>query len=59
MNRKLYRQAVGRGLCFEIQYADLLNEKTRITTIHYSHLFYMYYKSKVSTCYIFLINLAL
>ncbi|RLU15007.1 hypothetical protein DMN91_012894 [Ooceraea biroi] len=46
MSRKLYRQAVGRGMWFEIQYADLLNQKTRVTTIYYSHLFYMYYKSR-------------
>ncbi|GAB1863520.1 Ribonuclease P protein subunit p30 [Camponotus japonicus] len=44
MKRKMYRQAVARGLCFEIQYADLLNRKTRIATIHYSHLLYMCYK---------------
>ncbi|XP_029161901.1 ribonuclease P protein subunit p30 isoform X2 [Nylanderia fulva] len=44
LKRKLYRQAVARGLCFEIQYADLLNRKTRIATIHYSHLLHMYYK---------------
>ncbi|XP_050455686.1 ribonuclease P protein subunit p30 [Cataglyphis hispanica] len=44
MKRKLYRQAVARGLCFEIQYADLLNRKTRVATIHYSHLLHMYYK---------------
>ncbi|XP_072767287.1 ribonuclease P protein subunit p30 [Anoplolepis gracilipes] len=44
MKRKLYRQAVARGLCFEIQYANLLNRKTRVATIHYSHLLHMYYK---------------
>lgn len=47
MKRKLYRQAVARGLCFEIQYADLLNRKTRVATIHYSHLLHMYYKCMV------------
>lgn len=44
LKRKLYRQAVARGLCFEIQYTDLLNRKTRVATIHYSHLLHMYYK---------------
>ncbi|XP_012228907.1 ribonuclease P protein subunit p30 [Linepithema humile] len=46
LNRKLYRLAVGRGLCFEVQYANmLLNQKTRIATIHLAHQFYMYRKS--------------
>lgn len=48
MNRKLYQQAVERGLCFEIQYADLLEPETRKAAIYHSHLFYTYGKSRVS-----------
>ncbi|XP_011147047.1 ribonuclease P protein subunit p30 isoform X2 [Harpegnathos saltator] len=46
MNRKLYQQAVERGLSFEIQYADLLQPETRKMAIYYSHLFYSYGKSR-------------
>lgn len=46
MNRKLYQQAVERGLHFEIQYADVLNPDTRRIAIYHSHLFYTYGKSK-------------
>ncbi|XP_076757540.1 ribonuclease P protein subunit Rpp30 [Xylocopa sonorina] len=45
-NKKLYDQAVERGLHFEIQYTDLLNIEFRRRIIHYSHLFYTYGKSK-------------
>lgn len=47
-NRKLYLQAVERGVHFEIQYADILNESTRKYALHYSHLFYIFGKSRVS-----------
>lgn len=47
LNKKLYDQAVERGIHFEIQYADLLNVEFRKTAIHYSHLFHTYGKSKV------------
>ncbi|CAL7950859.1 unnamed protein product [Xylocopa violacea] len=46
LNKKLYDQAVERGIHFEIQYTDLLNVESRKRTIHYSHLFYTYGKSK-------------
>ncbi|KAK0096675.1 hypothetical protein PV326_004754 [Microctonus aethiopoides] len=45
-SRKLYSQAVERGLHFEIQYADLISPATRKTAIHYSHLFHIFGKSK-------------
>ncbi|XP_032662629.1 ribonuclease P protein subunit p30 [Odontomachus brunneus] len=46
LNRKLYQQAVERGLSFEIQYANILEPETRKMAIYYSHLFYTYGKSK-------------
>nr|XP_031831472.1 ribonuclease P protein subunit p30 [Nomia melanderi] len=46
LNRKLYKQATERGVHFEIQYVDLINVESRKLTIHYSHLFYTYGKSK-------------
>ncbi|XP_053985337.1 ribonuclease P protein subunit p30 [Hylaeus volcanicus] len=46
LNKKLYEQAVERGIHFEIQYTDLLNIESRKLTIHYSHLFHTYGKSK-------------
>ncbi|XP_076638704.1 ribonuclease P protein subunit Rpp30 [Colletes latitarsis] len=46
LNKKLYEQAVERGIHFEIQYADLLNVESRRLTIHYAHLFHTYGKSK-------------
>ncbi|XP_060826127.1 ribonuclease P protein subunit p30 [Bombus pascuorum] len=46
LNKKLYDQAIERGIHFEIQYADLLNVESRKNTIHYSHLFHTYGKSK-------------
>ncbi|XP_043516421.1 ribonuclease P protein subunit p30 isoform X1 [Frieseomelitta varia] len=46
LNKKLYDQAIERGIHFEIQYTDLLNVEFRKTTIHYSHLFHTYGKSK-------------
>ncbi|CAK9807893.1 Ribonuclease P protein subunit p30 [Anthophora plagiata] len=45
-NKKLYEQAIERGIHFEIQYVDLLNIESRKQTIHYSHLFHTYGKSK-------------
>ncbi|OAD58136.1 Ribonuclease P protein subunit p30 [Eufriesea mexicana] len=45
-NKKLYDQAVERGIHFEIQYIDLLNIECRKHTIHYAHLFHTYGKSK-------------
>lgn len=47
LNKKLYDQAIERGIHFEIQYVDLLNVESRKNTIHYSHLFHTYGKSKV------------
>lgn len=46
LNKKLYEQAIEKGIHFEIQYADLINAQTRKLTIHYSHLFHTYGKSK-------------
>lgn len=46
LTKKLYDQAIERGVHFEIQYSDLLNIESRKQTIHYSHLFYTYGKSK-------------
>lgn len=46
LNKKLYEQAVERGIHFEIQYTDLLNVESRRLIIHYSHLFHTYGKSK-------------
>ncbi|XP_029042098.1 ribonuclease P protein subunit p30 [Osmia bicornis bicornis] len=46
LNKKLYEQAIERGIHFEIQYADLLNVQSRKLAIHYSHLFHTYGKSK-------------
>ncbi|XP_020288390.1 ribonuclease P protein subunit p30 [Pseudomyrmex gracilis] len=46
LNRKLYHFATRRGLCFEIQYADILNPGTCVESIHYSHLLHMYRKSE-------------
>ncbi|XP_066601333.1 ribonuclease P protein subunit p30 [Prorops nasuta] len=46
LNRKLYMQAVERGLHFEIQYCNILNPETRKNAIYFSHLFYTYGKSK-------------
>ncbi|XP_012239851.1 ribonuclease P protein subunit p30 [Bombus impatiens] len=46
LNKKLYDQAIERGIHFEIQYVDLLNVEFRKSTIHYSHLFHTYGKSK-------------
>ncbi|XP_076234324.1 ribonuclease P protein subunit Rpp30 [Calliopsis andreniformis] len=46
LNKKLYEQAVERGIHFEIQYADLLNVESRKLIIHYSHLYHTYGKSK-------------
>ncbi|XP_068982458.1 ribonuclease P protein subunit p30 [Bombus flavifrons] len=46
LNKKLYDQAIERGIHFEIQYVDLLNVESRKNTIHYSHLFHTYGKSK-------------
>ncbi|XP_043275520.1 ribonuclease P protein subunit p30 [Venturia canescens] len=45
-NRKLYLQAVERGVHFEIQYADVVNESTRKYALHYSHLFYIFGRSR-------------
>ncbi|CAK9814146.1 Ribonuclease P protein subunit p30 [Anthophora quadrimaculata] len=45
-NKKLYEQAIERGIHFEIQYVDLLNIESRKQAIHYSHLFHTYGKSK-------------
>ncbi|XP_058809288.1 ribonuclease P protein subunit p30 [Phymastichus coffea] len=46
LSRKLYLQAVERGIHFEIQYSDVINLSTRKLAIHYSHLFYTFGKSK-------------
>ncbi|XP_078034984.1 ribonuclease P protein subunit Rpp30 [Augochlora pura] len=46
LNRKLYKQAIERGVHFEIQYADLINTESRKLIIHYAHLFHTYGKSK-------------
>ncbi|XP_076657438.1 ribonuclease P protein subunit Rpp30 [Halictus rubicundus] len=46
LNKKLYKQAIERGVHFEIQYVDLLNTEYRKLTIHYAHLFHTYGKSK-------------
>lgn len=46
LNRKLYQQAAERGVHFEIQYSDILEVTTRKGTIHNSHLFHTYGKSK-------------
>ena len=46
LNKKLYEQAVERGMHFEIQYTDLLDVESRKLSIHYSHLFHTYGKSK-------------
>ncbi|XP_071566537.1 ribonuclease P protein subunit p30 [Temnothorax nylanderi] len=37
INRKVYRQAIARDLYFEIQYADLLRQETRVATLHHSY----------------------
>lgn len=47
LNKKLYEQAIDRGIHFEIQYVDLLSTESRKQAIHYSHLFHTYGKSKV------------
>ncbi|XP_015112447.1 ribonuclease P protein subunit p30 [Diachasma alloeum] len=44
--RKLYLQAVERGVHFEIRYADVIERSTRKSAIHYSHLFHVYGKSR-------------
>ncbi|XP_063983417.1 ribonuclease P protein subunit p30 [Diachasmimorpha longicaudata] len=44
--RKLYLQAVERGVHFEVRYADAIERSTRKTAIHYAHLFYVYGKSR-------------
>ncbi|XP_017883115.1 ribonuclease P protein subunit p30 [Ceratina calcarata] len=46
LTKKLYDQAIERGVHFEIQYSDLINTESRKQAIHYSHLFYTYGKSK-------------
>lgn len=46
--RKLYLQAVERGLHFEIQYSDVIRQSTRKYALHYSHLYHIFGKSKVS-----------
>ncbi|KOC70190.1 Ribonuclease P protein subunit p30 [Habropoda laboriosa] len=51
-NKKLYEQAIERGIHFEIQYVDLLNVESRKQTIHYSHLFHTY--GKISNMYVIL-----
>lgn len=47
-SRKLYMQAIERGVHFEIRYVDLIIPKSRIIAIQNSHSFYVYGKSKVS-----------
>ena len=47
LTRKLYLQAVERGVHFEIQYADLIKRTTRIDTFECSHSFHIFGKSKV------------
>ncbi|XP_011639787.1 ribonuclease P protein subunit p30 [Pogonomyrmex barbatus] len=42
INRKVYRQAIARGLCFETQYVDLLKQETRIAALHSSYKLHMY-----------------
>ncbi|KAL0126195.1 hypothetical protein PUN28_004964 [Cardiocondyla obscurior] len=37
INRKVYRQAIARDLYFEIQYADLLRQDTRVAALHHSY----------------------
>ncbi|XP_011299334.1 ribonuclease P protein subunit p30 [Fopius arisanus] len=44
--RKLYLQAVDRGVHFEVRYADVIDRTTRKMAIQYSHLFHVYGKSK-------------
>lgn len=46
LNKKLYDQAIERGIHFEIQFIDLLNLESRKQIIHYSHLFHTYGRSK-------------
>lgn len=46
LNRKLYKQAIDRGLHFEIQYSDLLVQENRKNAFHHAHLFHTYGKSK-------------
>ncbi|XP_046411097.1 ribonuclease P protein subunit p30 isoform X1 [Neodiprion virginianus] len=46
LSRKLYLQAVERGINFEIQYCDVISSASRKFAIHYSHLFHMFGKSK-------------
>ncbi|KAF7997265.1 hypothetical protein HCN44_005542 [Aphidius gifuensis] len=44
--RKLYLQAVERGIHFEIKYSDVISSQKRSNAFHYSHLFHIYGKSK-------------
>ncbi|XP_033227689.1 ribonuclease P protein subunit p30 [Belonocnema kinseyi] len=44
--RKLYTQAVERGVHFEIKYAEVIQSATRKFAIHFAHLFYTFGKSK-------------
>ncbi|XP_024946861.1 ribonuclease P protein subunit p30 isoform X2 [Cephus cinctus] len=46
LSKKLYSQAIERGINFEIRYADLIKPATRKSTIYYSHFFYTFGKSK-------------
>ncbi|XP_048508163.1 ribonuclease P protein subunit p30 [Athalia rosae] len=46
LGRKLYSQAVERGVHFEIQYSDIIDTATRNFAIHYSHLYHAYGRSK-------------
>ncbi|XP_014210903.1 ribonuclease P protein subunit p30 [Copidosoma floridanum] len=45
-SRKLYFQAVEKGIHFEIQYAPVIKNSTRKLAIHVSHLCYTFGKSK-------------
>jgi len=44
--RKLYFQAVERGIHFEIQYADVISQSTRKYALHHSHVFHIFGKSR-------------
>ncbi|XP_034945330.1 ribonuclease P protein subunit p30 [Chelonus insularis] len=46
LNRKLYSQAVEKGIFFEIQYADLISPTKRKNMMPLVHSFYIYGKSK-------------
>ncbi|XP_011493811.1 PREDICTED: ribonuclease P protein subunit p30 [Ceratosolen solmsi marchali] len=46
LSRKLYSQAIEKGIHFEINYSDVINTSTRKLAIYHSHLLYTFGKSK-------------